>query len=57
MTDPFTGQAVTYTVDIPDKLEGIFVFEESDLLIYSKISTNDIGFTGLYTIGVTTKCD
>ena len=57
MTDPFTGQAVAYTVDIPDKLEGIFVFEESDLLIYSKISTNDIGFTGLYTIGVTTKRD
>ena len=57
MIDPSTGQPVSYTVDIPEKLKGIFVFEETDLLIYSKINTKDIGFTGFYKINVATICN
>jgi len=57
VTDPYTGANVKYTVTIPQKIKDVFDYEESDLLIYSKINTKDAGFTGLYTIVVDTTCD
>jgi len=57
VTDPSTGQPVSYTVTIPDKIKGIFVYEESDLLIYSKLDTRTAGITGFHTIDVTATCN
>jgi len=54
VTDPSTDQPVKYEVDIPKKLEGIFVYEESESLIYSKIDLSTLDISGFITIKVTT---
>ena len=40
--DPYTSKTVEYTVTIPEKLAGLFVYEESDLLIYSKVDITNL---------------
>ena len=56
MVDPSTGQSVKYTVSIPTKIQGIFLYDESDLLIYSTVDTSEAGLTGLFTITVKGTC-
>ena len=57
VVDPKTGQSVKYTVSIPTKIQGIFQYDESDLLIYSTVDTSEAGFSGLFTITVKGTCD
>jgi hypothetical protein len=57
VTDPSNGLPVEYTVNIPTKIQGIFKYDEGDLLIYSTVDTSETDFTGLFTITVMGTCD